>query len=131
MNFATVSLCQRVNVVRSVFCHPHVSFLVKPLFTAVSLVRPVTVYIKSVNSVHHIHQVFPCAYCTRRIHLYFSYQGRENVTSFSLPSLNLISSPRTRSHLSPLTSKFNLSLRPSYPPGTSSLPNFQHVVFIK
>ena len=128
MNFAPASVCQRVNGVRFVFCHPHVSFLVKPLFTTVNLVRPVTVYIKSVNSAHHIRRVFPCAHCTRSIHRYFSYQGRENVTSFPMPSLNLISSPGTRSHLSPLTSKFNLSLRPSYPSGTSSPPNFQHVV---
>ena len=33
VNFAPVSVCQRVNGVRSVFCHPHVSFLAKPLFT--------------------------------------------------------------------------------------------------
>ena len=33
VNFAAVSVCQRVNGVRSVFCHPHVSFLAKPLFT--------------------------------------------------------------------------------------------------
>ena len=107
-------------------------FLVKHLFTTVKLVCPGTVYnVKSVNSAHHIRRVFPCAHFTRSIHRYFSYQGRENVTSFPMPSLNLISSPGTRSHLSPLTSKFDLSLRPSYPPGTSSPPNFQHVVVIK
>ena len=33
VNFALVSVCQCINVVRSVFCHPHVSFLAKPLFT--------------------------------------------------------------------------------------------------
>ena len=33
VNIPSVSVCQRVNVVRSVFCHPHVSFLAKPLFT--------------------------------------------------------------------------------------------------
>ena len=100
-------------------------FFVKHLFTTVNLVRPVTAYnVKSVNSAHHIRRVFPWAHCSRSIHWYFSYQGRENVTSFHLSSLNLISSPGTRSHLSPLTSKLNLSLRPSYPSGTSSLPNF-------
>ena len=107
-------------------------FFVKHLFTTVNLVRPVTAYnVKSVNSAHHIRRVFPWAHCSRSIHWYFSYQGRENVTSFPLPSLNLISSPGTRSQLSPLTSKFDLSLRPSYPSGTSSPPNFQHVVVIK
>ena len=107
-------------------------FLVKHLFTAVNLVRPVTVYnVKSINSAHHICQAIPCAHCTRSIHRYVSYQGRENVTSFPMPSLNLISSPGTRSHLSSLISKFNLSLRPSYPSGTSFPPNFQHVVVIK
>ena len=45
VNFAPVSVCQRVNVVRSVFCHPHVSFLVKPLFPTVKPVCPVIVYI--------------------------------------------------------------------------------------
>ena len=131
MNLPPVSVCQRVNVVRSMFCHPHVSSLVKPLYTTFNLVCPLTVYIESINSAHHIRRAFPPVHCTRSIHRYFSYQGRENVTSFSLPSLNLMSSPGTRSHLSSLTSKFNLSLRPSYLPGTSFHPNFQHVVFIK
>ena len=106
-------------------------FLVKHLFNTVNLVRPVTVYnIKSVYSAH-IRRVFPCPPCTRCIHRYFSYQGRENVTSFPLPSLNLIFSPRTRAHLSPLTSKFDLSLRPSCPSGNSSPQNFQQVAVIK
>ena len=69
VNFAPVSVCQCVNVVRSVFRHPRVSFLVKPLFTTVSLVRPVTVYnVKSVNSAHHIRGVFPSVHCTTSIH---------------------------------------------------------------
>ena len=131
MNFAPVSVCQRVNIVRSIFCHPHVSSLVKPLYTTFNLVRPLTVYIESVNSAHHIGRALPSVHCTRSMHRYFSYQGRENVTSFSLPSLNLMSSPGTRSHLSTLTSKFNLSLSPSYLPGTSFHANFQHVVSIK
>ena len=58
MNFAPVSVCQRVNVVRAVFCHPHVSFLAKTLFTTVNLFRSVTFYIvKSVNSAHRIRRV--------------------------------------------------------------------------
>ena len=44
VKFTPVSVCQRVNVVRSVFCYPHVSSLAKPLFATVNLVRPVTVY---------------------------------------------------------------------------------------
>ena len=128
VNFAPVSVCQRVNVVRSVFCHPHISFLAKPLFTTVNLVGPVTVYnVKSVNSPHHIQRVFPSMHCTTSIHRKFSYQRHENVTSFPLPSSNLLPSPVIKSHLSPLTSKLNLSPRPSFPPGTSSPPNFQHV----
>ena len=119
---------QRVsNAVRSVFCHPHVSFLAKALLITVKLVRSVTVYIvKSVNSARHIRRVFPSAR-TKSIHWHFSYRGLENVTSFPLPSIDLISFPGTRSHLSPLTLKFNLSARPSYPPGTSSPSFFQHV----
>ena len=75
VNFASVPVCQRVNIVRSVFCHPHVSFLAKPLFTTVSPVHPVTVYnFKSVNSAHHICGVFPSMHCTTRIHHHFSYQ---------------------------------------------------------
>ena len=128
VTFTPVSLCQRVNVVRSVFCHPHISFLAKPLFTTVNLVGPVTVYnVKSVNSPHHIQRVFPSMHCTTSIHRKFSYQRHENVTSFPLPSSNLLPSPVIKSHLSPLTSKLNLSPRPSLPPGTSSPPNFQHV----
>ena len=128
VNFTPVSMCQCVNVVRSVFCHPHVSFLAKPLFTTVNLVGPVTVYnVKSVNSPHHIQRVFPSMHCTTSIHRKFSYQRHENVTSFPLPSSNLLPSPVIKSHLSPLTSKLNLSPRPSLPPGTSSPPNFQHV----
>ena len=124
VNFAPVSVCQRVHVVRSVFCHPHVSFLAKPWFTTVNLVDPVTVYnVKSVNSPHHIGGVFPSVHCTTSIHQNFSYRIHENVKSFPLPSSNLLPSPVIKSHLSPLTSKLNLSL----PPGTSSPPNFQHV----
>ena len=130
VNFAPVSVCQHVNVVRSVFHHPHVSFLAKPLFTTVSLVHPVTVYnVKSVNSAHHIRGVFPSVHCTTSIHRDFSYRRHENVTSFPLPSSNLLSFPGMKSHLSPLTLKINLLPRPSSPPGTSSPPNFQHVSF--
>ena len=120
------SVCQRVNVGRSVFCQLHVPFLAKPLLTTVNLVLPVTFYIvKSVNSAHHIHRVFPSVHCTTSIHRYFSYWERKNVTSISLRSLSLISSPGTKSHLLPLTTKLNLSPRPSYPPRTLSPPNFQ------
>ena len=128
VNFAPVSVCQRVNVVRSVFCHPHVSFLAKPLFTTVNLVGPITVYnVKSVNSPHHFRRVSPSVRCTTSIHRNFSYRRHENVKSFPLPSSNLPSSPVIKFHLSPLTSKLILSRRPSFPPGTSSPPNFQHV----
>ena len=128
VNIAPVSVCQRVNVVRSVLCHPHVSFLAKPLFTTVNLVRPVIASnVKSVNSAHHIRRMFLSMQCTTSIHQRFSYRRHENGTSFPLPSLNVISSPGIKSHLSPLTSKLNLLPRPSSPPGTSSPPNFQHV----
>ena len=127
VNFAPVSVC-RVSVVRSVFCHPHVSFLAKPLYTTVTLVRTVTVYnVKSVNSAHHISGVFPSVHCTTSIHQHFPYQRHENVTSFPLPSSNLLSSPGMKTHLSSLTSKLNLSPRPPSPPGSSSPSNFQHV----
>ena len=49
VNFAPVFVCQRVNVVRLVFCHPHVSFLVKPLFTTINFVCPVTVIMLSLS----------------------------------------------------------------------------------
>ena len=125
---APASLCQHVNVVRSVFCHPHVSFLAKSLFTTVKLVGSVTVYdVKSANSPHHIRRKFPSVHCTRSIHRNFSYRKHENVTSFPLPSSNLLLSPVIKSHLSLLSSKLNLSPRHSFPPGTSSPPNFQHV----
>ena len=128
LSFTPVSVCQRVNVFRSVFCPPYISFLAKPLFNIVNLVGPVTAYnVKSVNSPHHICRVFPSVHCTKSIHRKFSYQRHENVTSFPLPSSNLLPSPVIKSHLSPLTSKLNLSPRPSFPPGTSSPPNFQHV----
>ena len=54
LNFASVPMCQRVNVVRFVPCHPRLSFLAKALFTTVNLVRRVTVHnvITSVNSAH-------------------------------------------------------------------------------
>ena len=90
VNFAPVSVCQCVNVVRSVFCHLHVFFLVKPLFTTVNLVGRVTVYVKPVNSPHHIRRVFPSVHCTTGIHQNFSYWRHENVTSFPLPSSNLL-----------------------------------------
>ena len=83
VNFASVSVCQCVNVVRLVFCHPHVCFLAKSLFTTVNLVRPVTVYnAKSVNSAHHIRRFFPSLHCTASIHQHFSCRRHENVTSF-------------------------------------------------
>ena len=71
--------------------------------------------------------MFPSVDCTKSIHQNFSYRRHEYVTSFPLPSSNLLPSPVIKSHLSPLTLKLNLSPRPSFPPGTSSPPNFQHV----
>ena len=65
VNLAPVSVCQRVNLVRSVFC---ISYLAKPLFTTVNFVGPVTIYnVKSVNSPHHIRRVFPTVHCTASI----------------------------------------------------------------
>ena len=94
VNIAPVSVRQHVNVVKSVFCHPHVSFLAKPLLTTVNLDRPVTVCnVKSVNSAHYIRRMFPSVHCNTSIHRPFSYRRYENVTSFPLPPLNLISSP--------------------------------------
>ena len=79
-------------------------------------------------SIHHIiFIVFPSVHCTTSIHRNFSYQRHENVTSFSLPSSNLLPSPVIKSHLSPLALKLNLSRRLSFPSGTSSPSNFQHV----
>ena len=113
VNFASVSVCQCVNVVRLVFCHPHVCFLAKSLFTTVNLVRPVTVYnAKSVNSAHHIRRFFPSLHCTASIHQHFSCRRHENVTSFPLSPSNLLPSPGIKSHISPSTSKLNLSTRP-------------------
>ena len=50
VNFAPVFVCQRVNEVRLVFCHPHVSFLLKPLLTTVNFVCPVTVIMLSLSN---------------------------------------------------------------------------------
>ena len=91
VNFAPMSVCQRFNVVRSVFCHPHVSLLAKPLFTTVKLVRPVIVYnVRSVDSAHHTRRVFPSMHCATSIHLHFSCRRRGNVTRFPMLSLNLV-----------------------------------------
>ena len=92
VNFAPVSVCQCVVVVRSVFCHPHISFSAKPLFITINLVG-LLYNVKSGNSPHHIRRVFPSVHCTASIHQKFSYHRHENVTSFSLPSSNLLSSP--------------------------------------
>ena len=102
-------------------------FLAKPLFTSVNLVRPVTVYdVKSVNSPHHIRRVVPSVHCTTSSHWRFSYRRHENVTSFPLPSSNLLLSPRIKSHLSNLILRLNLSPR-SLSPQTSSPPNFSNI----
>ena len=82
--------------------------------------------VKSVNSAHHVRGVFPFMNCTTSIYQYFSYRRHGNVTSFLLPSSNLLSSSGMKFHLPTLTSKLNRSLRPSSTPGTSSPPNFQH-----
>ena len=37
-SFASVSVWECRNVIRSVFCHPHVSFLIKPLYTIINFV---------------------------------------------------------------------------------------------
>ena len=77
------SVCQGVNVIRSVFCHLHVPFLVKLFFTTVNFVHPVTLYIvKSINWAYHICRAFPSVQCTSSIHRHFSYQERENVKAF-------------------------------------------------
>ena len=51
----------------------------------------------------------------------------DNFAGFTLPSSNLLSFPGIKSYLLPSTLKLNLSSRPSFPPGTSSSPNFQHM----
>ena len=38
VSFASVPMCRHVNVFRSLFFHPHISFLAKPLFTTVNRV---------------------------------------------------------------------------------------------
>ena len=77
VNFSSVSVCQQVNVVRSVFCHLLVPFFAKPWFTTVNLVHFATVYTaKSVNSAHHIRRVFPFVHCTTSIHRHFPHRGR-------------------------------------------------------
>ena len=81
VNIPSVSVCQRVNVVRSVFCHPHVSFLAKPFFTTVKLVGPVY-NVKSVNPPHHIRRFFPSVYCTASIHQNISYRKHEMLQVF-------------------------------------------------
>ena len=81
VNFALVSVCQCINVVRSVFCHPHVSFLAKPFFTTVKLVGPVY-NVKSVNPPHHIRRFFPSVYCTASIHQNISYRKHEMLQVF-------------------------------------------------
>ena len=126
VNFAPVYVCQRVNVVKLVFCHPHISFLANPCLPLLTLFV-LWLFTKSVNSAHHIRRVFPSVHCTASIHRQFSYQRNVSVTSFPLRSSNLLSSSVIKCHLSPLTSTLNLSPRHPSPPGASSSPNFQHV----
>ena len=71
--------------------------------------------------------MFLNVHCTTSIYRHVSYRKHENVTSFPLPSSNLLSSPGIKPYLPSLTSKFDLSPRPSFPPGTLSPLNFQHV----
>ena len=127
VNFASVSVCQRVNVVGLIFCHLHISFLAKPSFTTVNLVGSVTVYnVNSFDSPHHIRRVFPSVHCTTSIHRKFSYRRDENV-SFPLPSSSLFPSLVIKSHLSHLISKhliFNISTRPSLSPESHLLQTF-------
>ena len=84
--------------VKSVFCHPHLSFLPKPLFTTVNLVRPVTAYnvTKSVNSARLIRRVFPTVHCTTSIPRYFSHRRHQNAASF-----HCVISVRMRSYYDP------------------------------
>ena len=125
VNFAPVSMWQCVNVVRSIFFHPHVSFITKTLFTTVNLVCHVTVYnVKPVNSAHHIHIVFPYMYYTTSINRHLTYRTHETVTSSPMPLSNLLSSPGIKSHLSPLALDLNLSPRSLYPPGPGLLWTF-------
>ena len=90
VSFAPVSVCQRVNVVRSLFCHPHVSFLTKPLFTTLNLILPVTVYnVKSVNSSHHIRRVFPSVHCSTSVMpcaIWYHLFNLKNVISLTQPT---------------------------------------------
>ena len=96
------------------FCHPN-------------LICPVTVYVvKSLNSAH-IHRMFLLVHCNISIPRHFSYWRRGSVTSFSLPSSNLLSSPGFTSHPPPSTLKLNLAPRHSFSCETPSPWNFQHV----
>ena len=108
------------DVIRYIFCHAHVSFLAKTLFTTVILVRPVT-------SADHICRVFSSVYCAASISRHFSYRRHENVTNFPLTSSDSLSFSWRKFDPPLLTSKLNLSSRPSFRIEITSPRNFQYL----
>ena len=109
----SVAVCHRLHVIKSIFCHQHVSCLAKPIvLTADTVTDTLNVcnVVKYVSSTHNVRKVFPSTHNSINIprHVYCP-ENNSNIANSHLPLTNLLSSSETKSSTSSLTSNLNFS----------------------
>ena len=123
-------VCHRLHVVKSVFCHQHVSCLFKPAFLTVDTVTNtlnVCNVMKYVSSTNNVHKVFPSTHNSISIPRQVYCPGsNNNIANPHLPLTNLLSFPETRSSTSSLISNLNFSECTSSLPGISCSLIYHH-----
>ena len=94
-------VCHRLHVVKSVFCHQHVSCLVKPAFLTVDTVTNtlnVCNVVKYVSSTNNVHKVFPSTHNSISIpRQVYCPENNNNIVNSHLSLTNLLSM-----HLAPI-----------------------------
>ena len=109
VNVVSVPVPHRLHVGKSVFCHQHVSYLVKPIFlTADTVTDTLNVYnvVKYASSTHNVHKVFPSTHISKRV---CCSENNNNIANSHLPLTNLLSSSETKFSTSSLTSSLSFS----------------------
>ena len=94
-------VCHRLHVVKSVFCHQHVSCLFKPAFLTVDTVTNtlnVCNVVKYVSSTNNVHKVFPSTHNSISIpRQVYCPENNNNIANSHLSLTNLLSM-----HLAPI-----------------------------
>ena len=105
--------CHRLYVVKSVFCHQHVSCLAKPMYLTVDTVTDtlnVCNVITYASSTHNVRKVFSSTHnSVSTPKQVYCPENNNNIVNSHLPLTNLLSSSETKSSTSFLTSNLNFS----------------------